>query len=63
MNHDIEKAIREYRLTVIVGTAIIVFCVGVIAFLVFIAMPDVVYKVSKQALNEVYDERIEAANK
>ncbi len=62
MNHVIEKAIREYRITVIVGTAIIIFCVAVIAFLVFVAMPDVVYKMSKQALNEVYDERTEAAN-
>lgn len=62
MNQDLEKAIREYKITLIVGTSVIVFCMVLIEILVFIAMPTVVYKVSKQALNEVYDERIQAAN-
>lgn len=61
MNQETEKVIREYRFTVIFLGGVIVFCMLAQAFFLLKYMPDITYKMAKQALNEVYDERIELA--
>lgn len=59
MNKDTEKVIKEYRFNLLLSNIVIVLCVVFWAFLFFMYLPDVQYKITKQALNEVYDERID----
>jgi len=57
MNTETEKVIKEYRFTVIVLGGIIVVCMVALGYILLLAVPDTVYKVTKQALNAVLDER------
>lgn len=57
MNTETEKVIREYRFTVIILSVIIVICITGLAAILLIALPDVQYKVTIQALNDVLDAR------
>lgn len=59
MNQETAKVIKEYRTTVYVMSAVIIFCFVFLAFILLVYVPDTVYLLSKQAFNEVYDERIE----
>lgn len=56
---ETEKFARLHRFTVIAFCLTILTIMAVFAYIVFLLLPDITYKITKQALNEVYDERIE----
>jgi len=57
MNQETEKVIREYRLTLVAFCFLTVIFIGTLAFLVWVALPDIQYKVTVQGLNDVLDAR------
>lgn len=58
MNQETEKVIREYRVTLIAFCFLTVFFTCTLVFIFWVVFPDTQYKVTKQALNEVLNERL-----
>lgn len=54
---DIDKLVRSYRLTVVAMSIVIVTIFSIFVFVMYQYLPDTVYKVTHQAVNDVLDER------
>lgn len=60
---DAEKFARLHRFTVITFCLTLLAITSVFAYFIFMFVPDIQYKVTKQALGDLLDERIESVTK